>query len=103
MVQGAVTALGYSKDGALLASGSQDTDVVVWDVAGETGLFRLRGHLDQVTDLVSNIGLKLAQNSTLSACESTADLVSNTGLRLAKTVHSLHAGEQWRAERRDGA
>lgn len=51
-MQGAVTALTYSKDGALLASGSQDTDVVVWDVAGETGLFRLRGHLDQVTDLV---------------------------------------------------
>ena len=33
---------------ALLASGSRDTDVVVWDVAAEAGLFRLRGHRDQV-------------------------------------------------------
>ncbi len=49
-----MSALRYSKDGALLASGSQDSDVVVWDVAGETGLFRLRGHLDQVTDVVSH-------------------------------------------------
>ncbi len=27
-----------------LASGSRDTDVVVWDVVGESGLFRLKGH-----------------------------------------------------------
>ena len=43
-----VTALRYSRSGALLASGSRDTDVVVWDVAAEAGLFRLRGHRDQV-------------------------------------------------------
>ena len=47
----AVTALRYSRSGALLASGSKDTDVVVWDVAAETGLFRLRGHRGQITDV----------------------------------------------------
>lgn len=52
-MQSAVTALRYSSSGAQVASGSKDTDIIVWDVLGETGLFRLRGHKDQVTDLVS--------------------------------------------------
>ena len=43
-----VSALRFSRNGALLASGSKDTDIVVWDVAGEAGLYRLRGHRDQV-------------------------------------------------------
>ena len=37
--QSAVTALRFNKSGALLASGSKDTDVIVWDVVGETGMF----------------------------------------------------------------
>ena len=34
-----------------LASGSKDTDIIVWDLVAETGLFRLRGHKDQITGL----------------------------------------------------
>lgn len=45
---GAVTALRYNKLGSMLASGSKDNDIILWDVVGETGLFRLRGHRDQV-------------------------------------------------------
>ncbi|GFH21363.1 uncharacterized protein HaLaN_18652, partial [Haematococcus lacustris] len=51
-----VSCLRFSADGALLASGSKDTDLVVWDVAGEAGLFRLRGHKDQITALVWDLG-----------------------------------------------
>lgn len=51
--KGQVTALRYNQQGGLLASGAQDTDIIVWDVAAESGLYRLRGHQDQVTDLVS--------------------------------------------------
>jgi len=40
--------LRFNAAGALLASGAKDTDVIVWDVVGETGMFRLRGHHDQV-------------------------------------------------------
>lgn len=37
----AVTALSFDDaDGLRLASGSQDTDVILWDVVAETGLFR---------------------------------------------------------------
>ena len=36
----------------MLASGSFDTDLILWDVVGEAGLYRLKGHKDQVTGLV---------------------------------------------------
>lgn len=35
-----VTALCFDQAGSKLASGSQDCDVIVWDVLGETGLYR---------------------------------------------------------------
>lgn len=53
--KGSVTALKYNLQGGMLASGAQDTDIIVWDVAAESGLCRLRGHQDQVTDLVSHV------------------------------------------------
>jgi U3 small nucleolar RNA-associated protein 12 len=36
----AVTSLAFDEDGTRLASGSQDTDLIVWDVVAEAGLFR---------------------------------------------------------------
>ena len=36
----AVTALAFDHEGFRLASGSQDTDLILWDVVGEAGLFR---------------------------------------------------------------
>lgn len=47
----AVSALSWDQDGTRLASGSKDTDIIVWDVVGEVGLYRLRGHRDQITGL----------------------------------------------------
>lgn len=47
-----VSALTYSQRGALLASGGMDTDAVVWDVSSGSPLYRLQGHLGQVTALV---------------------------------------------------
>ena len=35
-----VTALCFDSTGQRLASGSQDTNVILWDVVAETGLFR---------------------------------------------------------------
>ncbi|KAJ9307274.1 hypothetical protein DTO217A2_3153 [Paecilomyces variotii] len=47
----AITHLAFDKAGVRLASGSRDTDVIVWDLIAEVGLFKLRGHTDQVTSL----------------------------------------------------
>jgi WD40 repeat protein len=38
--QKSVTALAFDAQGARLASGSQDTDIIVWDVVAEAGLYR---------------------------------------------------------------
>lgn len=35
-----ITALSFSADGARLASGAQDNDIILWDVVAESGLFR---------------------------------------------------------------
>lgn len=44
-----VTALAFDITGTRLASGSHDTDIIVWDIVSEMGLYRLRGHKDQIT------------------------------------------------------
>lgn len=40
----AVTALAFDGSGTRLASGSQDTDLILWDVVGEAGLYRYVYH-----------------------------------------------------------
>ncbi|KIW03981.1 uncharacterized protein PV09_04812 [Verruconis gallopava] len=47
----AITTLAFDSSGARLASGSKDTDIVVWDLVAEVGLFKLRGHKDQIVSL----------------------------------------------------
>jgi len=46
-----ITSLAFDHSGVRLASGGQDTDVVVWDLVAEVGLFKLRGHKNQITGL----------------------------------------------------
>lgn len=45
----AVSALAFSADGATLVSGGRDTEIIIWDIISETGLFKLRGHRDMIT------------------------------------------------------
>jgi WD40 repeat protein len=74
----AITALRFNHNGGMLASGSQDTDIVMWDVVGETGLFRLRAHTAEVTDLVCACffgGLACYRSSTMQLM-----ITSNAGL-----------------------
>jgi len=47
----AVTTLSFDKSGVRLASGSKDTDLIIWDLVEEKGEYRLRGHKDQITGL----------------------------------------------------
>ena len=47
----AITCLAFDDSGVRLASGSRDTDVILWNLVTEVGLFKLRGHKDQVTSL----------------------------------------------------
>jgi len=45
-----ITALAFNKNGSLLASGSKDTVLIVWDVLGESGICKLKGHKDLISD-----------------------------------------------------
>ncbi|EST06247.1 Small-subunit processome, Utp12 [Kalmanozyma brasiliensis GHG001] len=45
----AVVALTFDAQGLRVASASLDTDIILWDLVAETGLYRLRGHRDAVT------------------------------------------------------
>lgn len=47
----AVTVLQFDATGTRLASGSKDTNVILWDLVNEVGLYRLRSHRDQVVGL----------------------------------------------------
>lgn len=53
-----IETLTYKSDGALLVSGSRDTDIIVWDVTSQTGLYRLQGHKNAVTGLRFILGEK---------------------------------------------
>lgn len=45
----AISSLSFDADGMRLASGGKDTDLAVWDLVSESGLFRLRGHKQKIT------------------------------------------------------
>lgn len=47
----AITILTFDQTGVRLASGSKDTDIVIWDLVSEVGLFKLRDHKGQITGL----------------------------------------------------
>lgn len=47
----AVSALAWDESGTRLASGGRDAHIIVWDLIAEVGLYRLRGHKDQITGL----------------------------------------------------
>jgi U3 small nucleolar RNA-associated protein 12 len=47
----AVTHLAFDNSGVKLASGSKDTDIIIWDLISEVGLIKLRGHKDQIVGL----------------------------------------------------
>ncbi|KAL2367983.1 hypothetical protein RJ035_005541 [Blastomyces gilchristii] len=47
----AITQLAFDSAGVRLASGSKDTDLIVWDLIAEVGIVKLRGHTDQITSV----------------------------------------------------
>lgn len=51
----AITALAFDEQGTRLASGSQDTDLIIWDVVAETGLYRFIFFLFTISDVDAEV------------------------------------------------
>ncbi|KAJ3093472.1 hypothetical protein HDU96_002265 [Phlyctochytrium bullatum] len=99
----AVTALTFDRLGERLASGSKDTDIVIWDVIAEAGIYRLRGHRDQITGV--RFLESYASVGAYGACDHLASTSKDSLLKLwdLKTRHCVetvvaHRGETWALE-----
>ncbi|KAJ3254442.1 hypothetical protein HK103_007160 [Boothiomyces macroporosus] len=88
-----VTCLAFDSKGARLASGSADTDVILWDVVAEIGLNRFKGHKDQVTYQIPNSTNNL--NHLISGSKDT--LVKVWDITAECCVENIvsHRGEVW--------
>jgi len=93
--RGAVISLHFSTDGTRLASGSNDTDVIVWDVVGECGLFRLRGHKGPVNAVrllaTSNHLLSGSRDSFVKIWDLDTQHCVHTVVGHRTEVHPYHA------------
>ncbi|KAJ2750423.1 beta transducin, partial [Coemansia nantahalensis] len=99
--RGSVSALAFDATGTVLASGARDTDVVVWDVVGEVGLYRLRGHKDEITGIAfvaaGGEGALTAGAAGHIVTSSKDTLVKLWDLRVQHCVQTLtaHRSEVW--------
>ena len=98
----AVTQLCFDGRGDRLASGSRDTDVVLWDIVSEEGIARLRSHQDQITGLhflnPSNAGdeeSQLAGDYLLSAGKDGLIKLWDLSTNFCTETHLAHRGETW--------
>lgn len=46
-----ISALKFDRDGSRLASGGKDSNIVLWDIVAEKGLFSLKGHKNSISKL----------------------------------------------------
>lgn len=85
----AVTVLKWDKSGTLLASGSRDTDVIVWDTVGEVGIVRLRGHRDMITALEFIIATELPSSTDSDNNEPSTSTSTSPTTSVGAATHLL--------------
>jgi len=98
----AVNILCFDTQGNRLASGSRDTDVVLWDIVSEEGIARLRSHQDQITGLSflspsnsSNDEEDQKGDFLLSAGKDGLIKVWDLSTNFCVETHLAHRGEIW--------
>ena len=91
----AVTSLQFSEDSNLLASGSQDNDVIIWDAPGDSGVCRLTGHQNAVTDLCFVPGTKWLVSSSKDTHIRVWDIDLQTCIQTVTTTASEVWGLCW--------
>ena len=83
--RGAVTALAFSSDGHVLASGGRDADVQLWDARSGRRLHVLRGHKGGITSVAFSPDGSLLVSGSLDADARMWEVASG------RMLHRLHA------------
>lgn len=105
----AVSVLKFDATGTRLASGSRDSNIILWDLVGEVGLYRLRSHRDQIVALEFLRGKAKIQGEDNEEIDTDEDeemwLLSSGKDGLIKLwdleaqhcieTHVAHRGESW--------
>jgi U3 small nucleolar RNA-associated protein 12 len=87
----AITCVQFSPDSNLLASGSQDNDLIIWSPADDSGVCRLTGHQNAITDVVFVSGTKWVISSSKDTHLRVWDLDLQTCIQIVTTA----AAEIW--------
>jgi len=99
-----VSCLAFDAASHYLASGANDTDIVIWDLAAEAGVARLRGHVDQVTAVlfwqaangaVGAPGTLTAAGRLVSASKDRAIRIWSIELQICLQTITDHQCEVW--------
>ncbi|KAF8543894.1 hypothetical protein BDD12DRAFT_773091 [Trichophaea hybrida] len=101
----AVSALAWDHSGTRLASGGRDAHIIVWDLIAEVGLYRLRGHKDQITGLEFLRSSEEEEDTMRDAADGDGWILSTGKDTLIKLwdlsiqhcveTHVAHHGECW--------
>lgn len=88
----AITSLCFDEAGMRIASGSKDTDLAIWDILSESGLFRLKGHKQAITKCAF-----MREHSNILVSSSTDCLVKFWDLTTQHCFRTLfgHKSEVW--------
>ena len=88
----AVTFACFNEDGSRLATASKDTFIVIWDPIAETGLFRLRGHKDEITCLKF---CSLQEGHLISSSKDTTIKIWNLDGQYCSKTFADHSAGVW--------
>lgn len=98
----AVSTLSFDHTGTRLASGSKDAHIIVWDLIAEVGLYRLRGHKDQITKIeflrgpgVEDGALDGNDGWLISTGKDTLIKLWDLSTQHCMETHVAHHGECW--------
>ena len=88
----AITSICFDEQGMRIASGSKDTDIAIWDIVSESGLFRLKGHKKQITHCAF-----MKEHSNILVSSSTDCLIKFWDLNTQHCFKTLfgHKNEIW--------